>query len=230
VADVAKRSLRSLTTNATEDLDQRIADALAGRATPTDIPPAEEIERSIALGVGRGEPGADWALGHAWRAVYPALVSRLGTDGLPADDWPAFRRLAAEMERLAFGPPPVNAAKLLALIECGKVDLSRLRSGLAPDADVVVDAVIPAPGVADVDEPLLRSLLRDGHVRVPPGRRGVELTADVTCVGADGSRSEGLGAIGRPTEDWTIGNDTLNRALHPQPELWARRVVKRARA
>ena len=69
-------------------------------------------------------PGREWALGHAWRALYPAIVSRLSGDGLAAGDWPAFLRLAAEMERIAFGPPPVNAAKLLALVEAGRVDLT----------------------------------------------------------------------------------------------------------
>jgi diaminopimelate decarboxylase len=134
------------------------------------------------------------------------------------------------MERISFGPPPENAAKLLALIESGNVDLSHLTAGPPPQADVVIDAFIPPPGALDVGEPLLEGLLRDGHARIPRGRRGVELTADVTCVAASGSPSAGLGAIGRPTEDWVIGNDTLNRALHPHPDLWARRVVARAGA
>ena len=67
-------------------------------------------------------------------------------------------------------------------------------------------------------------------MRIPPGRRGIEITSDVECVGADGSPTPGLGVIGRPTEDWIIGNDTLNRALHPHPERWALRVVSRASA
>ena len=33
------------------------------------------------------------------------------------------------MERIAFGPPAVNAAKLLALIEAGLVDLTHVRGG-----------------------------------------------------------------------------------------------------
>jgi diaminopimelate decarboxylase len=232
VTDVASKSLHSTgaAADASGDIARRLADALAGRATSTAATPAEEIERSIAVGAGAAAPGVDWAIGHAWRAVYPALVTRLGAGGLREDEWPAFRRLATEMERLAFGPPPVNAAKLLALIECGKVDLSHLDDGPAPGADLVVDAVIPPPGAAGLGQPLLKQIVRDGHARIAAGRRGLELTADVTCVGADGTPSHGLAAIGRPTEDWVIGNDTLNRALHPQPELWARRVAERARA
>ena len=230
VAEVAERSLHGIgeASGEADRIGLLIEDALAGRAAPSGLAPAAEIERSIAVGVGEGEPGADWALGHAWRVVYPTLVERLGGSGLDKEEWPAFRRLAAEMERISFGPPPVNAAKLLALIECGKVSLSHLTTGPALEADVVVDAVIPPPGALNVDNMLLEALLRDGHVRIPPGRRGLELTPDVTCVGKDGRPSEGLGAIGRPTEDWVIGNDTLNRGLHPHPDLWARRVVKRA--
>jgi uncharacterized NAD(P)/FAD-binding protein YdhS len=231
VAQVAADSLLSLggSDAETTQIARRVENAILGGAVPT-VDPTVEIERSIEVGVGQGTPGADWALGHSWRTLYPALVDRLGGDGLAAEEWPAFRRLAREMERISFGPPPINAAKLLALIECGKVDLSSATKGPAPQADIMIDAIIPPPGVRGVNDDVLQSLVRDGHVRAAPGRRGLELTADVECVGADGETSRGLGAIGRPTEDWVIGNDTLNRELHPQAELWARRVVTRAAA
>ncbi len=230
VVDVAERSLRSVGGGQDEVgvVGPRVANAIEGRSTSTDRSPVEEIERSIEVGVGVGEPGADWALGHAWRALYPVLVDRLGARGLTDEEWPAFRHLAAEMERVSFGPPPVNAAKLLALIKCGKVDLSGLNDGPSGEASVVIDAVIPPPGALSAGDLLLRSLVDQGHATVPPARRGVELTPDVTCVGLRGKPSHGLGAIGRPTEDWVIGNDTLNRSLHPQAEIWARRVVLRA--
>jgi hypothetical protein len=38
----------------------------------------------------------------------------------------------------------------------------------------------------------------------------------------------GLAAIGRPTEDSVIGNDTLSRTLHPLADRWARRVLERS--
>ncbi|MDX6573084.1 MAG: hypothetical protein QOC86_2240, partial [Gaiellales bacterium] len=176
-------------------------------------------------------------LGHTWRALYPALVSRLGGDGLAARDWPAFLRLSAEMERVAFGPPPLNAAKLLALIEAGRVDLAHVRGGRLvgeeghlslrsehgeQPVDAVLDAVLPAPGA--LGHPgLLARLISAGHVRIAPGRRGLEVTADAACRGA----APGLSAIGRPTEDSVIGNDTLSRALHPHADRWARRVAQR---
>jgi uncharacterized NAD(P)/FAD-binding protein YdhS len=201
-----------------------------------------EIERSLAVGRGELEPDDAWALGHAWRALYPALVTRVSGHPLQPQAWPAFHRLAREMERLAFGPSPVNAAKLLALIEAGVVSLrhvsgaslesdsreTRLCSGLACDpVGVVVDAVLAPPGA---DGGLSGDLLRAGHARLLAGARGLEVRHDGSCVGANGELTPGLAAIGRVTEDSVIGNDTLSRTLHPLSDHWARRVVTRASA
>ncbi len=209
---------------------------------PGPCGPADAIERSLAIGAGLIAPDRAWALGHAWRALYPAIVSRLGGDGLAAGGWPAFLRLAAGMERIAFGPPAINAAKLLALIETGRVDLAHVRGGElvsrrermflqsstgSMPVDVAVDAVLPGPGAAGHGG-LLADLIARGYARVSPGRRGLDVTSDGGCRARDGSISLGLSAIGRPTEDSVIGNDTLSRSLHPHADRWARSVVRRS--
>ena len=207
-----------------------------------ELSPEAELARSVAIAAGTEPPDQQWALGHAWRATYPAIVARFGAEGLEPEQWPAFRRLATRMERIAFGPPPINAAKLAALIDAGVVDplLSRgqleLRSestwlaqpGGGRRVDVVIDAVLPEPGAVGLAQPPIPRLLADGLVRVATGRRGLELTPDIVCVGAGGEPTPGLAAIGRPTEDWVIGNDTLSRTLHDEPDRWAGRVVESA--
>ncbi len=217
--------------------------ACDGAIPPAGLGPAEEIERSLAVGAGLAAPDLSWALGHTWRSVYPALVTRLGGDGLPEGGWPAFHRLAAQMERVAFGPPAVNAAKLLALVEAGRVDLRHVAAGRIAEreattvirsergetaVDVVVDAVLAEPGARRSDTGLLERLVADGHARIAGGRRGLDVTSDAGCVGAGGARTAGLSAVGRPTEDSVIGNDTLSRTLHPQADAWAARVAGRA--
>jgi uncharacterized NAD(P)/FAD-binding protein YdhS len=222
---------------------RRLAEAVGGIVTAGGPSPVEAIEHSLAVGAGCAAPGVPWALGHTWRTLYPALVSRLGGDGLAGRDWPAFLCLSAEMERVAFGPPPINAAKLLALIEAGRIDLSHLQGARLVDAggrtalrspygervvDAVIDAVLPGPGALG-DSGLLAQLVAAGHARIPAGRRGLEIAANAGCRGGDGSLTPGLSAIGRPSEDCVIGNDTLSRALHPHADRWARRVVQRCR-
>ncbi len=219
-----------------------LAGATDGRpAAPAD--PARAIERSVAVGTGAAPPDLLWALGHTWRTIYPALVRRLGADELSPTDWPAFRQLADEMERVSFGPPAANAAKLLALIDAGRVDLTLvhgarltstdgrtwLRSEQGERAvDVVIDAVLPGPGASGAHSALLQQLIGEGHARLTDGRRGLRVAADAGCTDENERSSAGLSAIGRPTEDAVIGNDTLSRTLHPLADLWARSVLRRA--
>ncbi len=228
MAGVVAQTLREVAPgndSSAEELQALLASVAEGGRLPADSSPEGEIERSVAVASGAAVPGRDWALGHTWRALYPALVETFGEGGLAAEEWPAFSLLAREMERVAFGPPSVNAAKLLALIDSRIVDLSYLQAGQIPSADVIIDAVLPPPGVLGSQQPLWEGIVNSGYARLSPGRRGLEITRDVECVGVNGSPTRGLGAIGRPTEDWVIGNDTLNRQLHPQPERWALRVA-----
>jgi uncharacterized NAD(P)/FAD-binding protein YdhS len=228
-----------------EDPGAWFARAADGSLADPGLEPVEQLERSLAVGAGLAPPGLLWAVGHSWRALYPALVERLGDGGLCDEDWPAFHRLAAEMERVAFGPSPINAAKLLALVDAGVVDLSAVAGGRLRDrdgrtfvasglterpVDVVVDAVLPGPGAQSGQDPLLDGLIADGHARVAVGRRGLDVDGDGSCRAIGGAPSRGLAAIGRPTEDSVIGNDTLGRTLHPLSDRWARRVVERQRA
>ena len=101
----------------------------------------------------------------------------------------------------------------------------RWRAGLGPSADVVVDAVLPPPGVAQLPASLPGRLAAAQLVMSANQRRGVAIDPDGTCLAADGSRHHGLAALGRPTEDVTIGNDTLNRSMHDTADRWAARVT-----
>ncbi len=228
---------------AADDAWRWLAAAACGAAPPFAHGSAIELERSLAVGAGLRSPDLQWALGECWRGVYPALVERLAHGGLAASQWPAFHRLAAQMERIAFGPPPENAAKLLALVAAGRVDLTHVTGGfISTDAgvttlrsplgscavDVVVNAVLAEPGARGSDGGLLGSLVRDGHARIAPAQRGLEVSSDLSVIARDGRESRGLAAIGRPTEGSVIGNDTLSRRLHPHADGWARRVARRA--
>ena len=179
---------------------------------------------AVLAGTDDGEPHANWAVGIAWRDLYPAIVDRTSYDG--RDSLIGFGELARRLERVAFGPPPETMAHLQELIDSGRVDPSHLHRGNEPLADlvrelditVVVDAVIPPPGV--VPGTLCQALVDAGHARIRPGTRGLDVEPDGTVVG-----QRHLAAVGRMTEDVVLGNDTLSRTLHDVIPRWARRVV-----
>lgn len=171
-----------------------------------------------------GNNDESWGMGIAWRDMYPAIVERASYTG--RDTLEGFGDLAREMERLAFGPPPESAAYLQRLIDSGRVDITHLGRGAEPVAalsqelniTVVIDAIIPPPGV--VAGTLESKLVHDGHARIRPGTRGLDVEPDGTVTG-----QQHLAAVGRMTEDVVLGNDTLSRTLHDVIPRWARRVI-----
>ncbi len=183
--------------------------------------PVAELRESWEVAVGVRPPTAAWAVGEAWRKLYPAIVERASFEGRAS--LAGFAELAHTLERVGFGPPPVNAAKILALCDAGLIDASHLASPEAAyaDADVVVDCVIPPPGV--VAGTLVGDLVEHGVLTACEDCRGVRIGRDGTAVGADH-----LAVVGRDTEDVTLGNDTLSRTLHDVLERWAARVADRA--
>jgi uncharacterized NAD(P)/FAD-binding protein YdhS len=250
VADVAADILvrcadhRALSRDtARADMVARLRDMASGEpASPLSA--LDAIQASVSIGVGLRDIDPLSALAEAWRSLYPTLVAVLSHGGVASADLAGFRRLAAEMERLSFGPPTENGMKLVALVEAGVVDLSAVADGriqsdgartwlVTPSEvaaiDVVVDAVLAPPGVPVGGDGMANQMVAEGIVRLVPEGRGIDVLPDATCVAPDGMPTRGLAAIGRVTEDAVIGNDTLNRTLHPQPERWAERVVIRSR-
>lgn len=232
VRAITVTSGRSPTTK--PQIDAHLISLMERRPLPTGQTETE-LRQGVLVAHGLAEPGADWALGAAWKALYPAIVDLVAAR--PLDPvWPRFGRLAAEMERVAFGPPAENAARLLSLVDAGVVDLSMASSptlalgGAATPIDHTVDAVLAPSGLDAHPSPLFASLLDNGLVRRLTKAPGIDVLGDGTCVGRSGAPTVGLAAVGRPTEGCVLGNDTLSRTLHDTPDRWARAVTDRLMA
>jgi diaminopimelate decarboxylase len=196
------------------------------RTKTTFIP--DEIRQDLRIGydiaMGRRAQDSAWALAEVWRRCYPQLINWISHRELGTDDAHHFRQIAAEMERLAFGPPAQNIGKLITLEQAGIVSFEH-GSGDAV-ADVTINATIPPAGSAELAVPL-DGLLRDGFLSI--GTMGcVRVDNDAHALTSD-CLTLGLSVIGRATEGCVLGNDTLSRGLHDLPENWAAAVVRSAR-
>ncbi|WP_033324011.1 FAD/NAD(P)-binding protein [Actinomadura atramentaria] len=163
------------------------------------------------------------------RAVIRRAVDHGGlTPRSHAADLAAFTSLHGAV---AAGPPRVRVEQLLALIDAGVVRVlgPGARFGTASDrftgespavrgsaaaAPVLIDALVPAPFFGEDDSPLIRGLVRDGHLTghavTDPATGethrtgGVHVTAEHhRAVRADGTADPTLYCLGVPTEGVT---------------------------
>ena len=205
--------------------------------------------QSLAEATGQQPLGIDQSLGAAWKHLYGGIVDAVSYGRLPRQQIARFRKMAGHFERFAFGPPAASVRRVLALVEAGLVrfDMAagpqiaatdhgwQLTIGeRTTDVDLLVDARIAPPGYAathaafrddqahDRRESPLADLVENGFVQVDPDW-------DAISVDPDGTAADGVAIIGRVTEGWVLGHDTLSRSLHDVIPRWAARVATKRR-
>lgn len=221
----------------------RLADDAAaicrGRWRGQLVAAVDEMRRSVEEATGLRPPSAESLVADAWRRLYPAITDVLADRGPHASWATQIEALQQRMERLAFGPPAPTAARFLEIVDEGRVRLDAVRGRLHRDGDrwhlcwpdgeiavaFVIDAVLPPPGVPIGADGVIGRLLDQGHVRRVAGGRGLDVNRAGWCLDRHGRAQPSLAAIGRPTEDAIVGNDTLSRTLHDTAGRWAAGIV-----
>jgi len=176
------------------------------------------IRHSYRVAIGVCPRDIPYAIGEAWRKLYPEIVALISYGGLSETQWPKFDAIASEMERIAFGPPARSVARLLALMDSGLIELSNQdQPGDENCFDWIVDAVIAGPHQTSPSGPIA-SLIEQGSVEIDGVTGAVKVDPNGEPISASVS---GLHLFGRATEGWVVGNDTLSRTLHDHIERWS---------
>lgn len=222
------RAVRAVGTVAElKDVLLQAASALVGRevnweALQVTDDPTAELRDAIA------DPRRDpQAIGLAWRELYPQIVERVSFSDLARD--PEFLELTRTLESFAFGSPAQQLGKVLALIDAGIVDFSRLGAGAAhseasdaaAEIDTWVDAVLASPGVHPGT--LAAQVLAEIAPEQAPTDRPKTLETEPNGMIAGQTR---FAFAGRMTEPFVLGNDSLSRKLHPVIPLWTQTLAR----
>jgi uncharacterized NAD(P)/FAD-binding protein YdhS len=154
------------------------------------------------------------------RPIRPLIRKAVDLGGLTRASHHEFiTKIAPTIAFLSTGPAPARAKQLLALIECGKVELLgpsvSFRSGedsrviassdmvadYSVGIDLLIDAYVPAPNVDEDENPAIRSLADAGMLKNFMGVGGVEVTAKpFHPVASNGEVKDRIHVLGIPTE------------------------------
>ncbi|MCC9600457.1 FAD/NAD(P)-binding protein [Stieleria sp. JC731] len=163
-----------------------------------------------------------YALGSAWKTLYPEIVELISHGGLCDQSWAGYRRTAAEMERIAFGPPAETVEKLVSLARAGLI-----RSRCDRDVEAKpnqVTAVLAKPDEPE-DDGLVEKMIQQGYLQHDKVTGAIMVDRKGRVIAPRGGNN--LAIFGRCTEGVVIGNDTLSRTLHQHIERWADTMVAR---
>ena len=236
-ADARQMIAAALAPPATRITGQDAAPWLATETDPDADHPQQEpvsfLQDAIAMADGHLAPCVAYAVGQIWRGMQSDLRDIFhSTDGDPVTR-AAIVAIDHSLKRITYGPPLSSARLMLTLVNDGMVqlgladgpDIALTDDGWVLDADitaqVMIDAVLPAPKLAQLDDPLIRSLLRKGHLREDPGTGGILLDRG-------GMAEQGLHVLGRMGEGSSIATDSIHDCFGVNTRAWAQDMTKDA--
>ncbi len=208
----------------------------------TDQPPIELLKNLVQMANGSAPVSLDYCIGQVWRHCHPTIYRSLSHGALSDDVLAEIILLDESMKRYAFGPPIESLQQLIALYDAGMLDLEYLAD---PDitvtdrgwvltsgenhatAQIMVNAVLDAPKIADVRSPLIEGLLEDGLVATVHDELGVATTADGYFISQNGTVLP-IAVLGRLAKGTIIGVDAILECFGDRPRAWASSAVKHA--
>ncbi|NNE77660.1 MAG: FAD/NAD(P)-binding protein [Pricia sp.] len=169
---------------------------------------------------------------------------------MTADSQSVFdHKYRSQLNRISYGPPVENMAKIIALVETGLVDLNYAKNPEVKEVgnrwklsnshtnpvevDILIDARIPTFRSPDDWSPLLKNMQDNGLVR--PFRNNDTSTYEVGCpeinrqgkaIGKNGSVVHQIGIYGTPTEGMVYDNDSLSRTRNNFASRWSANVLE----
>jgi hypothetical protein len=204
--------------------------------------PHEALMHGIAMAEGSAVPTIGYAIGQVWRKWQDALRSGYN----PADTSPETAEVIVAfdegLKRYSYGPPVSSSRELAALIDAGIVDLghavdpdvSLTDTGweLATSAgrtavDVMIDAVMPSPGLSILRAPVLVGLVNGGRLSPLAEALAANTGKDGQVVGRDGGSVAGLCLLGRLALGSVVAADSLHDCFGEASYRWAEGVVGR---
>ncbi len=210
--------------------------------TQEQASPIDTLIHGIEMATGARPASVGYAIGQVWRKLQTPLRVGFNPAQMRPDTAEKLVNFDEGLKRYSYGPPVASARELLALITAGIVRLDYaadptielcqngwiIKNGKAHRrATVMIDGVMPSPDPAQVQAPLIKTLVNDRRITPVSEALAAQITADGTLVAEDGSRLLGLSMLGRLALGSVIAADSLHDCFGAAAGRWAEGVLDR---
>lgn len=201
---------------------------------------AAVLAQGLAMASGERPPDAGYVIGQIWRKLQPLFRAGFNLHQPAGPVAESLIGFDEGLKRYSYGPPPLALRELQVLITAGLVslrvaddpDIGMVRSGWRLtesgahiDATVLIDAVLPAPRLVTLRDPVFVALVRAGYLSELPETGGVQTDPAGRAMDPSGQPVRGLSLLGRLAIGSVAAADSIHDCFGEGTDRWAAQLL-----
>lgn len=200
------------------------------------------MKRYVEMATGTGLISLEYCIGQVWRHCQPTMYSELSFTNFSDEVISKIVNLDEKYKRLTFGPPVASIQQLLAMIDAGIMSLKIIQD---PDikcsedgwvfdpedtnatAQVMINTVLDAPKILEVNSPIIINLLQDDHLQPINSKLGLKTYKNGIINLPNTNKTIPISLLGRLAKGSIIGVDAMLECFGSRIDFWAKGVINR---
>ena len=209
----------------------------------TSISTYKLIQYYIAMALGTTPVSFDYCLGQVWRHCQPSLYASFSYAKIDNDIIEKVITLDDRTKRYSYGPPIESMQQILALVDAQILSLKYINN---PEIEItnqswlfknknesaihlnkMINSVLDAPKLLDVNAPIIKSLLNNDLIQPIHTKLGIDTKTDGRVISYNSENQLPISVLGRLSKGSVIGVDAILECFGKRIEDWADAYTKR---
>ncbi len=205
----------------------------------------DSLQLYINMASGVSAIRLDYCIGQVWRHCHPTLYKILSYSNLNSEVVLEMITLDERLKRLTFGPPLASLQQMLAILKSGRMtvkviddpDIECTDSGWTLEegndeftASIMINSVLDASKILEVDTPLIKTLLQKGFVLPIHDNLGIATCENGLAKTNAIDRQIPIALLGRLAQGTLVGVDAILECFGNRSQVWAKAAIERLNA
>ncbi|MDB2462936.1 hypothetical protein N9W61_02410, partial [Algibacter sp.] len=209
----------------------------------TKISTYKLIECYINMALGKTSISLDYCIGQVWRHCQPTLYASFSHAEIDSVIIEEVITLDDRSKRYSYGPPIESMQQILALIDANILSLDFAnnpnieitekgwlltnKEGASITTNIMINSVLDAPKLLDVNAPIIKSLLSNDLIQPVHTKLGIDTRVDGCVISYNSEKQLPISVLGRLSKGSVIGVDAILECCGKRIEDWAESFAKR---